>query len=339
MDITAKILKYIENRKSAQGSELVRLLGISRQALNKHLQELISDGKVIKEGKTKGVKYYYAKIKKKTVQKFHREYKLDKLQEDLVCKDINLSFRLKQNLRKNVLNIFNYAFTEILNNVIEHSQTKKCDVKAELAPYQCNFKIRDYGIGIFYSIFTKFGLSDENMAVGELIKGEKTVMPERHTGEGVFFTSKSADIVNFRSHNINLIFDNIRQDIFLEEKKFIKGTEVNFKINTNSKRALEKIFNLYAPKEFGYRFEKTKVMVRLFQAEYISRSEARRLLVGLDKFKKILLDFKGVKSVGQGFADEIFRVFQKEHPDIVITIENLKSPLKSIIKHVVDNRI
>ena len=63
------------------------------------------------------------------------------------------------------------------------------------------------------------------------------------------------------------------------------------------------------------------------------------MLAGLDKFKEIILDFQGVKSIGQGFADEILRVFQKEHPDIIIKIENLNPALKSIINHVVDNKI
>ncbi len=47
-----------------------------------------------------------------------------------------------------------------------------------------------------------------NKHIIELIKGKRTTMPDRHTGEGVFFTSKSGDEVNFRSHRIRIIFDN-----------------------------------------------------------------------------------------------------------------------------------
>ena len=53
---------------------------------------------------------------------------------------------------------------------------------------------------------------------------------------------------------------------------------------------------------------------------------------------KIILDFKGVASLGQGFADEVFRVFKNQHPDIVIKTENINPVLNSIIKHVVDKR-
>lgn len=82
---------------------------------------------------------------------------------------------------------------------------------------------------------------------------------------------------------------------------------------------------------------KTEVKVRLYQTEFISRSEARRLLTGLDRFKTIILDFKGVKTVGQGFADEIFRVFKRNHPDIKIQTRNLSASQESIIRHIVDN--
>ena len=62
----------------------------------------------------------------------------------------------------------------------------------------------------------------------------------------------------------------------------------------------------------------------------ISRSEARRLLLGLEKFKEIILDFKDVKKIGQGFADEIFRVFHNRHPNIVINTVNVSPTIKQM---------
>jgi hypothetical protein len=204
--------------------------------------------------------------------------------------------------------------------------------------YTVRFNVRDFGIGIFNSIATKFDLEDENAAVGELLKGKTTTMKERHSGEGVFFTSKSADRMSIRSHRIELIFDNQIKDVFVSEKRFVTGTEVDFEIRRRSRKSINKIFLAYAPEEFGYRFETTRVHVKLFQKDYVSRSEARRLLTGLDRFKRIKLDFKGVKSMAQGFADEIFRVFLDSHPDIEIETENLPHSLRTMVRHVVDNK-
>jgi len=330
-----KILKYLKGKKSASGKEISGFLGISRQALNKHLKVLIQEGNVVKEGNTRGAVYTIAG-KIQPSQRLRKRYVLKGLEEDRVFKEVELLLNLRKNLRKNVFDIINYVFTEILNNAIEHSRSKNCDVEVVLDQYTYNFTIRDNGIGIFYSIHTWFDLPDETSAIGELIKGKTTTMREKHTGEGIFFSSKSGDSIAFRSHKINLIFDNIKKDVFVKEKRFLKGTEVKFSISRASKRNLEKIFIQYAPEEFDYTFEKTRVFVKLFQKEYVSRSEAKRLLSGLDK--EIILDFKGVKSIGQGFADEIFRVFKKQHPDIAIKTENLNPAVTPVISHVVDNK-
>lgn len=338
MNRREKILKYLSERKSASGREISEFLGISRQATNKHIKALIQQGSVVKEGTTKGAVYAIAG-KTTAAQRLRRTYVLEGLEEDRVFKEIESLLNLTKNLGKNVFDIVRYAFTEILNNAVEHSRSDNCDIEVRLGQYSCEFGIRDYGVGIFYSICEKFDLPDETAALGELIKGKTTTMEEKHTGEGVFFTSKCGDTISFRSHRINVIFDNPKDDVFVQEKRFARGTEVKFSISRASRRNLRDVFELYAPEEFDYKFEKTRVAVKLFQEEYISRSEARRLLSGLDKFKEIILDFKGVKSIGQGFADEVFRVFRKRHPDILIKTANLAPILTSMIKHVVDNKV
>ncbi len=339
MNTIEKVLKYIKKRGSASGKEIADALGFSRQAINKHLKKLVQQNMVMKTGSTKSAKYTITSAVSKIlqVQKLKRKFDLADLEEDQVFNKIAQSLNLKKYLIENVFEIFSFAFTEMLNNAIDHSQSEGCVVEITLDPYRCSFRIRDFGIGIFYSIFTKFNLSDEAAAIGEIVKGKRTTMPERHTGEGIFFTSKSGDTIIFRSHKTAIIFDNTKRDIFIEEKKFIKGTEVTFGINRHSKRKLAAVFSQYAPEEFDYNFEKTRVSVKLQQGQYISRSEAKRLLAGLDRFKVIVLDFKDVRSLGQGFADEIFRVFNKNHPDITITTENLSPTLKPMIQNVVDN--
>ena len=342
MNTKDKILEHLKKKVTATGAELAQALGITRQALNKHMKELIRNGQVVKEGSTRAAIYRYANRKRQipAQRRFTKRYPIKGLEEDQVFHQLALVLNLNRELSKHVAEIAHYAFTEMLNNAIEHSCSEECVVAVSLDPYDFRFQIRDFGIGLFYSIFKKFGLPDENGALGELIKGKTTTMAERHSGKGIFFTSKAGDFVRFRSHKIELTFDNRKRDVFVEEKRFLTGTEVVFSISKKSKRNLSDIFAAYAPEEFDYRFDRTRVTVKLFGKEYISRSEARRLLHGLDKFKEITLDFTGVTSLGQGFADEVFRVFQRAHPDIVIRIENLSPTLKPIIDHVqVDNSL
>ena len=73
--------------------------------------------------------------------------------------------------------------------------------------------------------------------------------------------------------------------------------------------------------------------MKLLQTEYVSRSEARRLVLNLDKFGEVVLDFKDVKSIGQGFADEVFRVFVNRHPEIRIAVEKAKPGVAAMLRH------
>ena len=182
-----------------------------------------------------------------------------------------------------------------------------------------------------FHIQKKRKLKNENEAIQDLIKGKQTTMPERHTGEGIFFTSKAVDVFTIKSSNKKLTFDNIIDDVFLGDSKKIKGTKIFFSISEKSKRKLSGIFKKYSGEE--YEFSKTKVVVKLYKSDvgYISRSQARRVISGLDKFKTVILDFKGLGGVGQAFADEIFRVWQRNHPGISISIVNANENVKLMI--------
>jgi hypothetical protein len=124
------------------------------------------------------------------------------------------------------------------------------------------------------------------------------------------------------------------KDVFVSNHRYVKGTHVQIEVRRNSRTKLEDIFSEFAPQEFDFQFSKSRVHVKLSGTRYISRSEARRLIVNLEKFKLIELDFTHVESVGQGFADEVFRVFTTHHPDIVIHAVNASPAVGAMIQHV-----
>lgn len=64
----------------------------------------------------------------------------------------------------------------------------------------------------------------------------------------------------------------------------------------------------------------------------ISRSGAREVLSGLDAFSVIIFDFEHITAIGQAFADEIYRVFQNTHPDIVIQEENMTAGVRFMVE-------
>lgn len=84
-------------------------------------------------------------------------------------------------------------------------------------------------------------------------------------------------------------------------------TRARWEIDPAGTRSLSDVFHGYYTDD-DHRFDRTKTVVHLFGigVRFISRSEARRLMRGLERFREAELDFTGVEEVGQGFVDEVF---------------------------------
>ncbi len=64
----------------------------------------------------------------------------------------------------------------------------------------------------------------------------------------------------------------------------------------------------------------------------ISRSEAKRLLAGLNRFAQVVLDFTGVEEIGQGFADEVVRVWARAHPKVRLKPVNMSEAVAFMVR-------
>jgi hypothetical protein len=179
--------------------------------------------------------------------------------------------------------------------------------------------VGDDGERIFNKIQRELNLNDERHAVLELAKGKLTTDPERHSGQGIFFTSRMFDEFMIISGNICFSHQfNQEENWILEASKPQSGTFVTLKLNNDTSRTSKKVFDNFSSGE-DYEFTKTVVPVHLAQygeEKLVSRSQAKRLLAGLDKFKVVVLHFSGVEAIGQAFADEVFRVFKIQHPEM-----------------------
>jgi anti-sigma regulatory factor (Ser/Thr protein kinase) len=301
----------------------------------------MDEGLLHRTGRTRGVAYRLPNRRGEplpaTPGPFHKKYHLEGLREDAVYADVALRLALRRSLSSAAYRIFAYAFTEMLNNAIEHSHSPDCAVEVALTEHEIRAQIRDQGIGVFTSVAQSHRLAQEEEAIGELLKGKATSLPERHAGEGIFFTSKACDRLALRSHRSELVFDARKKDIFVNVCRYLRGTEVSLSVSRSARRKLEDVFSAFAPEDFDFRFERSLVNVRFYAGEYVARSEARRLLARLDQFQEVILDFSGVKSIGQGFADEIFRVFTAAHPGVALKRVNVAPGIEAVIRHVIDN--
>jgi len=337
MDIKKLILEKISKKGQIRISDITKKTGFSRAYINRFFKELKEDGKIILVGKANRAHYVLPdknKIlkAKKEILTGHYILKNKNLLEDEVLGKMKENTGIFLDLPKNIILIIDYAFTEMLNNAIEHSKSQTIDVLADKDENFIRFSIVDKGIGVFNSIIKKRNLKNELEAIQELTKGKLTTAPKEHSGEGIFFTSRVVDKLIIQSSNKKLIFDNILNDVFINDIKRLKGTKITFFISVGSKRRLENVFKEYAGETF--KFDKTKVIVKLYKTDtnYISRSQARRILTGLEKFKTVILDFHNIDTIGQAFADEVFRVWQNHHPDIKIQYQNSNENIVFMIK-------
>ena len=100
------------------------------------------------------------------------------------------------------------------------------------------------------------------------------------------------------------------------------------------------VFQAFAAQPDLEVFSKTVVPVHLLgyhedNPSYVTRSQAKRLLARFDQFSVIQLDFSNVQEIGQGFADEVFRVFVNAHPDVSVEYIHASKAVEKMIRHVI----
>ena len=331
MDTAQKILALIRKSKDGVTADSIEEeLGFSRQYIVRLLNRLISQGEIHRRGKTRAAKYYPGKAGNEI---HHLELIKERqgLSEHVVLDEVTKRMRLDTLLNRNCLVIFDYAFTEMLNNAIDHSFSRKVWINVEVDHANATFIIKDLGIGAIVSIKRGFQIEDDFLALEHLFKGKQTTAKEAHSGQGIFFTSKVVDTYKIATSNMEFTIDNIKADEFLGDIKQRKGTTVTCKVKLNTRRRIKDVFDKYTGDD--YEFNQNIVKINLSKHKRLmSRSEAKRLLLGLDDYAVLDFNFKNVDEVGQGFCDEIFRVYAKRNPGKVLSYHGASDVIRYMIE-------
>jgi anti-sigma regulatory factor (Ser/Thr protein kinase)/biotin operon repressor len=315
-EIRKAILSEANDSGTASAGTIAKSFGISRQAVFKNIRGLVASGVLVK---TASADHPY-RIKPLRESRMTVQIGLE-TQEDKIWNEFVAP--LIQGVTANVREISHYAFTEIFNNVIDHSQSQTADIAVTVDAFVVRMMIHDHGIGIWKKLQDAFHLDDPRHALLELTKGKLTTDPTRHTGEGIFFTSRMCDRFDIGSDKLEFCrFREGDEWLFdVKEYNFGAGTIVSMDVRVDSEQTPKMVFDQFTSELDSFGFSKTHLAVELAKYEgdhMVSRSQAKRLMARLDKFKEVYLDFKDVPTIGQAFADEIFRVFANDHPDIRI---------------------
>lgn len=310
---------------------------ISIQTAYRYISQLVNEGAVkkIENGKYELIRLVNKKYKYDLSSK-------EDIQEDIVFRETLAPFIKKFN--KNTYTIWEYSFTEMVNNVIDHSEAKNLEIYIGQDALNTWVNIIDDGIGIFKKISEYYHYNDLEDAMVSLFKGKLTTDNENHSGEGIFFTSRVMDWFGAISSNKLFLQEHTHESVRdlgdgsyskkIESFKNSKGTVIVMVLTNDTNRTLKEVFDMYSSVDGGFTITNIP-MKRICDSGYpVSRSQAKRLYFGFEKFEKVILDFNGVDEIGQGFAHELFNVFQKKHPEIKMECINTNDAINKMIAHV-----
>lgn len=263
-----------------------------------------------------------------------QRYPLAGLNEDLPwSRDFAPHFEMPKNVRQ----MLQHAFTELLNNAIDHSEGQFVTVSMRQTPAHVQLLVSDDGRGLFDKIREGFEIDDPAMAMLELSKGKLTSAPERHTGRGLYFTSRLADI--FDLHANTVAFQHREWDPrSWKQGRAVRqqqGSAIFLAIALDTTRTLDEVMRSASLDAQNYSIERTTLPLRLIVNEDTgleSRAQARRVAARLTEFKQAELDFTGIEHIGQGFADELFRVFGRHQSAVQLVVKNAAPRVTAMIE-------
>ncbi len=324
------ILKLIDAKDKDFAVKTVEAFGVSKSTVYNYVKKMCEDGVLEKR---EGTAPAYALVN------VTHEFEYDTggtLGEDKVFRaDIR---PLLEDLEKNVFSAWQYAFTEMMNNAIEHSRATRIAVLVSKNALKTSIVIADNGIGIFKNIqaFLKEARGEDvplDECVSLLFAGKFTTAEQFHSGEGIFFTSHLMDEFVITSDNMVFSRDNF-SDATVTGPCGPSSTVVSMSLCNQTKKSTKEVFDRFADVEEGFIRTHIPIAHMFAYGNPISRSEARRLGAIIAEFKEITLDFTDVEEVGQAFCHELFVVWQHSNPDIVIHVTGACEDVDLMIRRV-----
>lgn len=292
--------------------ELMRRLSLTRRSALGLLRQLEAAQWLVRSGSPRHPGWRPGPLRQMV-----QTYALDGLMEDEPWAQDYAPFLA---LQPNVARLAQHAFSELLNNAIDHSGGSAVTVSVRQTAMHLQMLVSDDGCGLFERIARHHRIDDPQLAMFELAKGKLTTQPDQHSGHGLHVTTRLADF--FHVHANHQAFQRSGEQARWSRSRPVErmGTSVYLAISLDTPRTLDDVLRSCSV-ERGYTFDSTVVPLRLLLGENIgleSRAQAKRVASRLPSFRRAEIDFSGIADIGHGFADELFRVFERQHPSLQV---------------------
>ena len=325
-----RIVDLLGGGQATNVGALASTLGVTTQAVLYHLAALRERGLVRQLGQGRAARWercfeHRFVWELAHVEAMGGEWAMWTLAKDAMAVDL-------AEVNEATQGILAYTVSEMLNNAIDHSNGTRVELLATFGANDVELVIADDGIGAFKKVRDHFNLADELEAIAHVAKGQQTTWSERHTGQGLFFSSRAVETFEVESGGRIWKVDNVRDDTTISAGVLRAGTKVTLRTNKNASLTAQDLFDRYSIEEYAFDKGGIRVALSAHGDEFVSRSEAKRLGVGLELYGEVELDFANVRAVGQGFVDELFRVWVEANPGTAITYINASEEVAFMIQ-------
>ncbi|MBI1726077.1 MAG: DUF4325 domain-containing protein [Candidatus Rokubacteria bacterium] len=307
-----RVRRLVDRRGEIQNRDVARALHVSPATAHRLLQALTTGRILERRGRGRAARY--------RLRNLRRRFRRAGLDEHRAWEGVAAEIARIRPLDTASARTLAYAASEMLNNAVDHSGGKTVEVAVRFERAGATVAaVRDDGVGVYRRISEDFGYATPPDAIVQIEKGKLTSDPARHSGEGLFFSSKAVTRFRLESQGTAWIVDNQVRDSAIAPSEIRRGTRVELVVLPGHVPRLEDVFAAYTDPE-SLRFTRTRATIKLagLGTTLVSRSEAKRLVARLTDFRQAILDFSGVQVAGQGFCDEVFRVFAHAHPDVTL---------------------
>ncbi|MBS0447074.1 MAG: DUF4325 domain-containing protein [Proteobacteria bacterium] len=308
-------------------TELALRFGVTQRTARRALRRLVELHWLVAEGSPR-----HPRWRPGLLREVVRSYALEGLEEDIPwLLDFAPNFALPSHVNRMV----QHSFGELVNNAIDHSGGTHVTVSLRQTASHVQLLVSDNGCGLFDRIAASFAITSPELAMLELSKGRLTSQPRHHTGQGLFFTSRLADV--FDLHANATAFQQLAwDDRGWRPRRALKhgGTSVFASFALDTPRTLEAVRKAWSLDGLSVTLERTVVPLRLLTSDNVgleSRAQARRVGARLTSFARAEVDFGGIADVGHAFADELFRVLPREVPALQLVPINMAPAVAAMV--------
>ena len=240
MSVKDKLFNFISDLGQADTRMMQKQFKISRQMVNRYMQSLVKEGKIIKTGRTKGSFYILKADNDSYLKQFSKIYET-KMKIETITGDFLSKANIKKACNKNCFPILQFILYELITNINKHAKAEFIQIEMGIGALDIELTVIDSGIGILQSIKDKYHFDNESDALFHVnlpFSGFE-FSDNEIVAEHLMTIIMMADQFSLQSHqSLMEKYDEYQSGVF--ECDFYKGTRIRFLISKNTKKKLAK---------------------------------------------------------------------------------------------------